>query len=233
MQAKIMQSIHSLFNISRISNRNPEFFHNQAIAIWNAREKNKKIIHSITKTTTLEWEKQLKTNIWDLELKAHNEKLALKYGIKKRKLFIKISPLSQNEMLWKWEILDGPLEKLKLIADICNIQKIDGIIATNTAKEHPHKTKIVSASWETISWWASGKIIQNISLKTVQELRKVLDKDIPIIWVWGIGFDKKWEEWQSALNMMNAWAQTIQLYSSFIHNVMTPYNIKKRLLETL
>lgn len=74
-------------------------------------------------------------------------------------------------------------------------------------------------------------MIQEISLKTVEELRKILDKKIPIIWVWGVGFDKKWEEWQSAINMLNAWAQSLQIYSSFVFNVMTPYNIKKRILE--
>jgi hypothetical protein len=29
--------------------------------------------------------------------------------------------------------------------------------------------------------------------------------------------------------MIDAWARSLQIYSSFIYNVMTPYNIKKRL----
>ena len=167
------------------------------------------------------------------ELTEYNESLSLRTGLPKRKLLVKISPLSANELSGTWDIQDGLQEKLELIAQICNTYQIDWVIATNTAKEHPYNTKIVSASWETIRWWASWKIIQEISLKTVHELRKVLDKKIPIIWVWGIGFDKKWQEWQSAINMLNAWVQSLQIYSSFVFNIMTPYNIKKKLLEEL
>ena len=179
------------------------------------------------------WVCSISTQLENLlkDLKSYNETLAVKNNTSPRKLLLKISPLSTNELSGTCDIQDGIQEKLELIAQICNTHKIDWIIATNTQKEHTRDIKIITASWETIRWWASWKMIQEISLKTVEELRKILDKKIPIIWVWGVGFDKKWEEWQSAINMLNAWAQSLQIYSSFVFNVMTPYNIKKIILE--
>lgn len=163
------------------------------------------------------------------ELTEFNNILAHRTGLPKRKIFVKIAPLSYNEISGQWEILDGTIEKLYEMAGIVNQSEVDGFVATNTKQEQPYNTKIRTASWNIIWWWASGEILQNISLKTVQELRKILHKDKHIIWVWGIGYDKKWHEWQSALNMIDAWARSLQIYSSFIYNVMTPYNIKKRL----
>ncbi len=150
------------------------------------------------------------------ELSNYNDFVAYSFW-KKNKLFVKISPLSINHNDPK----DGSIEWLKTIAEICNIysdDQIHWVIATNTAKEHKYidKTQIQTPSWDIITWWASGKQIQERSKKTVYELRKVLNKKIPIIWVWGIWYDEVGEEWKSAIQMLDSGASSLQIYSSFV-----------------
>jgi dihydroorotate dehydrogenase len=169
------------------------------------------------------------------ELTKYNNKLAEKFWTTKKLLFVKISPLTQNPQNPE----DWTIEWLKNLASIFNKYKwkwLDWVIATNTAKEHSHKekTKIKTPNWWIITWWASWKQIQEISLKTVKKLREFLDKEIPIIWVWWIWYDEKWKEWQSWVNMLKAWAISLQILSSFVQNwtIMVVRDLKKAILES-
>lgn len=167
------------------------------------------------------------------ELTKFNDKLAVSNNITKRKLFVKISPLSQNPQDPK----DGSVAWLKSIAEICNQYQNDwvhAVIATNTAQEHKYtnKTQISTPSWDTITWGASGEQIQLISQKTVSTLRDTLDKNIPIIWVGGIWYDTVETEWKSAIDMIHSWADALQIYSSFVNkSVLTPMKIKQALMK--
>lgn len=169
------------------------------------------------------------------ELTKYNNKLAEKFWTTKKLLFVKISPLTQNPQNPE----DWTIEWLKNLASIFNKYKwkwLDWVIATNTAKEHSHKekTKIKTPNWWLITWWASWKQIQEISLKTVKKLREFLDKEIPIIWVWWIWYDEKWKEWQSWVNMLKAWAISLQILSSFVQNwtIIVVRDLKKAILES-
>jgi len=173
------------------------------------------------------------------ELTAHNDYLAMKHGVTKKKLFVKISPLTQNPDNPE-KMRDGTLEGLKSLADVCNQYSNDGVhwvIATNTAQEHPKMDAkdIYSPSMDAhISGGASGKQIQKTSLNTVKELRKVLDNDIAIIGVGWIGYDEPWQEGQSAINMMDAWADSLQLYTSFVNkSVLVPKYIKEAMVKEM
>ncbi len=169
------------------------------------------------------------------ELTKYNLELEKKLKIKRRILFVKISPLTKNKEMPE----DGTIEWLKSLAEIFNkyVWKwLDWVIATNTAKEHKYKnkTKIKTPSWDIITGWASGKQIQKISLKTVEKLKEFLDKEIPIIWVGWIGYDKKWLEWQSWVNMLNAWAISLQIFSSFVQDwtIWVVKDLKKAILKS-
>lgn len=164
-----------------------------------------------------------------------NDKLAKKYWIPRKKIFVKIPPLTKDPENPE----DLTQKQLQLIAEIVNKFKdrwVVAIVATNTAKEHNHKneTKILTQDWAILTWWASWKQIQEQSLNTVRELKKILDPEIQIIWVWWIWYDEKWEEWESAINMIDAWASAVKLLSSFVQkNVMVVHDTKKVLLNNL
>ena len=168
------------------------------------------------------------------ELTKYNEELAKKFNTKRKLLFVKISPLSQKEKNPE----DGTIEWLKNLSSIFNKfdwKWLDWIIATNTAKEHSHKekTKIKTPSWQIITGWASGLQIQEISRKTVKILRENLSKNLVIIWVGWIGYDKKWSEWQSWVKMLEAWATSLQILSSFVQfwTVEVVKDLKKAILK--
>jgi dihydroorotate dehydrogenase len=168
------------------------------------------------------------------ELTKYNEELASTKWVNRKKLFVKISPLTQNEDSPE----DWTIAWLKSIAEICNKYKdkwLDAVIATNTAKEHKYKekTKIKTPNGGIITGWASWKQIQKVSLKSVNELRKILDSNIPIIWVGWIWCDEKWEEWQSAINMLSSWAISVQLLTSFVKKgtIMVVRDLKKALIK--
>jgi len=175
--------------------------------------------------------------VWNIlkELTKFNEELSKKFNEKRKLLFVKISPLTQNpENPEDWTI-----EWLKDLANIFNDfynKWLDWVIATNTAKEHKYKnkTKIKTPNWWTITWWASGAQIQEISRKTVEKLREFLNKEIPIIWVGWIWYDKKWFEWQSGVKMLNSWAISLQILSSFVQDwtVCVVKDLKKAILKT-
>ena len=182
------------------------------------------------------WVCSLQSEVWNIleELTKYNKDLSKKFNIERKLLFVKISPLSQNPKNPE----DWTIEWLRSLAWIFNKYKqkwLDWVIATNTAKEHSHKqkTKIKTPSWQIITGWASWKQIQEISLKTVKKLREFLDKDIVIIWVGWIGYDEKWQEGQSWVNMLKAWATSLQLLSSFIQDwtVMVVKDLKKAILK--
>ena len=182
------------------------------------------------------WVCSLQSEVWNIlkEITSYNEELSKKIKTGKKLLFVKISPLTQNPDSPE----DWTEEWLKDLANIFNQYKwkwLDWIIATNTAKEHKYKnkTQIKTPNWWIITWWASGKQIQEISIKTVKKLREFLDKNIPIIWVGWIGYDEKWSEWQSWINMLNAWAIHLQILSSFVQNwtISVVRDFKKALLK--
>jgi len=182
------------------------------------------------------WVCSLQSEVWNIlkELTKYNKELSERLNIERKLLFVKISPLTQNTNSPE----DWTVEWLKSLADIFNEYNwkwLDWVIATNTAKEHKYKnkTQIKTPNGWTITGWASGKQIQETSIKTVQKLREFLDKKIPIIGVGWIGYDKEWEEWQSWINMLNAWAISLQILSSFIQDwtIWVVKDLKKAILK--
>jgi dihydroorotate dehydrogenase len=157
-----------------------------------------------------------------------NEKLALQNNCERKTILVKIAPLSKN--LDKPELIkDLTIEWLEIIANVCNNVWIDWVTATNTSQEHNYNTKIITPTWWIINWWLSWLWLKEQSLKTVKLLRKKLNKTIPIIWSGGIWYDK----WQSWVDMINAWATSIEILSSLVQNsVVVPYYLKNAILES-
>lgn len=108
-------------------------------------------------------------------------------------LVVKISP----------DLTDSALEEL---ARVLLAQKIDGVIATNTTihrdivHEHAHEMGGLS-----------GKPLQARSTDIIKKLAALLNNRIPIIAVGGI------HDEESAKEKLNAGAQLLQIYTSFIY----------------
>lgn len=162
------------------------------------------------------------------KIKNHNKKLALRYWCERKTILVKIAPLTKNEDNPE-DIKDLTIEWLELIANVCNDVWIDWVTATNTSQEHNYDTQIIKPDKWIIKWWRSWLWLNAQSLRTVRELRKRLVSFIPVIWVWWIGYDK----WQSWVDMINAWATSIEILSSLVQNsIATPYFLKKAILES-
>lgn len=183
--------------------------------------------------TSMQQEQVLKELLTKVE--NYNKKLALKFWIERKTLLVKIAPLSKNEFENNWKpIKDLTLSWLEIIANVCNDVWIDWVTATNTSQEHEYDTKIIKPDGWIISWWLSWLWLHKESLRTVKELRKKLDKTIPIIWVWWIWYDMpiKTRFWWSWIDMITAWATSVEVMSSFVQkSVVVPYYLKKTVFE--
>ena len=85
----------------------------------------------------------------------------------------------------------------------------DGVIATNTTlsreavAEHPHAIE---------TGGLSGQPLADRSVEVVRQLRSVLPEDMALVGVGGIGTESQ------ARDMLQAGAQALQIYTSFIYN---------------
>jgi len=85
----------------------------------------------------------------------------------------------------------------------------DGVIATNTTlsreavAEHPHAME---------TGGLSGQPLADRSVEVVRQLRNVLPEDMALVGVGGIGTESQ------ARDMLQAGAQALQIYTSFIYN---------------
>jgi len=158
-----------------------------------------------------------------------NERLALEYWVEKKVILVKVWPLTKHEDEPE-KIQDLTIDWLKLIADVCNRYRVDGVVATNTVKEHDW----IPEEKDEI-WWLSWSLIKDISLKTVETLKWSLDKNIPIIWVWWVGCDDKKTPWNSWVLMLKSWATALQTLTAFVKKwtIVAPYNLKKAILESM
>ena len=178
--------------------------------------------------TSMQKEKVLKDLL--IKVTQYNKLLALRNLCERKTILVKIAPLTKYENEPE-RIKDLSKDGLEIIANVCNEVWIDWVTATNTSQEHEYDTKIIKPDWSIIKWWLSWLWLHEQSLKTVSELRKVLNRTIPIIWVWWIWYDAK-ESWLSAINMLDNWAWALWLMSCFIQNsVVSPYWLKQKLLE--
>lgn len=114
---------------------------------------------------------------------------------KRKPILVKISPDLTNEQL-----LD--------IIDVVKKTKIDGIVATNTTivRDGLESMKIVEIGG------LSGKPLKRRSLEVVKFLHKKSNGEIPIIGVGGIDTE------QDAIDMINAGASLVQVWTGFVYN---------------
>lgn len=133
---------------------------------------------------------------------------------KQKPVLLKIAP----------DLTDGQLDD---ILDILKSENVDGIIATNTTISRAN----LKTSEETIkkigNGGLSGRPLQSRSLEVVKYLRNK-NSEIPIIGVGGISEPKH------AVEMLNAGANLIQVYSGLIYQGPSfVKNIKKEILANL
>jgi len=133
---------------------------------------------------------------------------------KQKPVLLKIAP----------DLTDGQLDD---ILEILKSENVDGIIATNTTISRAN----LKTSEETIAkignGGLSGQPLQSRSLEVVKYLREK-NADIPIIGVGGISKP------QDAIDMLNAGANLIQVYSGLIYQGPSFIkNIKNAILTNL
>lgn len=127
-------------------------------------------------------------------LKSAQSELAEKHN-KYVPLFIKIAP-------------DLSAEEVQGIAGSLIKTQMDGVIATNTTLD---RAAVEGLEHATEAGGLSGEVLCAQSLSITQQLHQALDGKLPIIGVGGIHDPK------SARERMEAGAQLIQIYSSFIY----------------
>ena len=97
----------------------------------------------------------------------------------------------------------------------------DGVIATNTTlsreavAEHPHAME---------TGGLSGQPLANRSVEVVRQFRSILPESIALVGVGGIRSENQ------ARNILEAGAQALQIYTSFIYN--GPKIVKKLVAST-
>ncbi|MHA2333761.1 MAG: quinone-dependent dihydroorotate dehydrogenase [Candidatus Hodarchaeales archaeon] len=99
-------------------------------------------------------------------------------------------------------------EEIKKITELVVKHKVDGVIATNTTTQRPgfEQNKLM----EQVGG-LSGAPLKNLSVRTVQALYDEFKGEVPIIGCGGImsGHD--------ALNMVNAGANLVQIFTGFVY----------------
>ena len=102
-------------------------------------------------------------------------------------------------------------EQLDDIIDIVKQTKIDGIIATNTTISRDKLSASKSTLEQIGAGGLSGKPLTNRAIEVVKYLSEKSNKSFPIIGVGGI------HTAEDGINMLNAGASLIQVYTGFIY----------------
>lgn len=103
---------------------------------------------------------------------------------------------------------DMSAEEVALVAEALNEHEIDGVIATNTTLE---REAVSDSPLAHETGGLSGAPVRQASTRVIRQLKQVLDNEIPIIGVGGIG------DGESAVEKIEAGASLVQVYSCFIY----------------
>lgn len=142
------------------------------------------------------------------------EEIAKRTWVRKP-ILVKVAPMTLRE--WSnLPIKDQTRDGLISIAQACNENNVDGVIATNTSIEH-----IGRISETDMNGGLSGEPIFEQSLATVKLLRQHLNTSIKII---GVGWINSGEK---ALQMLDAGAEAVQMYTPFVYDISTPFRVKE------
>ena len=130
-------------------------------------------------------------------------------------MLIKISP-------------DLTFEQIDEILDIIRSLGIDGVVATNTTKSRENLKTSGKNLKKTGDGGLSGAPLTKRALEIIEYINKKTDGDLPIIGVGGIMTE------DDAINMLNAGARLVQIYTGFIYNgPKFVKRINKRILAEL
>jgi dihydroorotate dehydrogenase len=128
-------------------------------------------------------------------------------------MLIKISP-------------DLSFEQIDEILDVIRRIGIDGIVATNTTTSRNNLKTGIKEIQRTGAGGLSGSPLTKRALEIISYINKKTDGDLPIIGAGGIMTE------DDAINMLNAGARLIQIYTGFIYNgPKFVKRINKRILE--
>lgn len=117
-------------------------------------------------------------------------------------------------------------EQLDDIVEIVRETKIDGVVATNTTISRENLISHISHLKSIGAGGLSGKPLTQRSLEVVKYLSEKSNKSFPIIGVGGI------HTAEDAINMLNAGASLVQVYTGFIYEGPSiAKNINKKILK--
>lgn len=153
--------------------------------------------------------------------------LAQEYG-EKKPILAKIWPVTSedDERVSTYpKIQDNTPDQIKFMLDTFVELGLDGVIATNTAREHigvPWKSPLDKDS--NPRWWMSGKMLHEQSLETVCLIKEHIGDQLKIVWlgwIWSGNWPKEWRKsWE---NMLIAWADMVQIYTGIVNNITSPH----------
>lgn len=120
-----------------------------------------------------------------------NERMAIKSWRTKKQILVKIGPLRPDADYPENPNDDLSEEELEMIVETCVNCSVDGIVATNTAKNH------FGFKESPGKWGLSGELLHARTFRTIQWINKIIgrdantfdpgDSDIVIIWAGGVG----------------------------------------------
>lgn len=150
----------------------------------------------------------------------------------KKPILAKIWPVTSEdeERLSTYPNLqDNTPDQLKFMLDTFIELGLDGVVATNTAKEHtglPWKSPLDKDS--NPRWGMSGKMLNEQSLETVSLIKEHVGNQLKIVglgWIWSGNWPKEWRK--SGENMLLAGADMVQMYTGIVNNITSPYYVNE------
>ena len=113
-----------------------------------------------------------------------NERTALARGETRKPILVKIGPIRSQYLGNGKESNDLTPEEIQMIVEVCDRLGVDGIVATNTAKNPPGVEKFPGKGG------VSGKALMDQSRQTIRLIREKLGYTGVIIGTGGVGADK-------------------------------------------
>lgn len=155
--------------------------------------------------------------------KAANERKAKELWQEPKKLFVKIWPM----IIGDENPDDLSPDQIEAIADVCDEEKIDGLLVSNTSK---NRTGIPQEQ-DPGKWWLSWSLLVARSRATIDYLRQIGYASY-IVWLGGVGTWRTKEELkENSTVLLKAWADYQQMVTWLLLNPLNIVLVNKNVEE--
>ncbi len=164
-----------------------------------------------------------------------NKRIAEERGEEPKPMVAKIWPITSGDShITQFYPADNTIDQTKHMLDVFMNMGIQWVSATNTAKEHTYlpKASPLDSSWKP-RWGMSGEALHERAVLTVEAIKHHVWDQLKIVGLGWIGCWPNPAAWvASAKNMINAWADMLQMYTWIVNNMTSPHYILKWLAQS-